>query len=69
MQRLVIPPYLEACGCNGLENLGPEDLPWMGDDGNLDADELLDEHGYDPMSPLEYILRAIIAAHPVQQRS
>src|SRR5436190_24114586 len=61
-----IPGFMEEHAGRGMESTGPTDLPWMGDDGNLDFERLLAEHGFDPLLPLEYILLAIIDAHPAE---
>ena len=48
----------------GTENMGPGDVVWVGDDGQLDPEEILKKHGYDPYTPLELLLLSIIDAHP-----
>ena len=48
----------------GLENLKAEDVYWAGDDGSIDAGKLTKQSGYDPYSPLELLLLAILAGHP-----
>lgn len=50
------------------DNFGPEDVNWQGKDGKSDPDRILSEHGHDPVSPLAWILSAIIKAHPVQDQ-
>ncbi|MBF9196102.1 hypothetical protein [Microvirga terrestris] len=49
--------------------LGPEDKVWTGDDGNLNPETLLWEHGWHPETPLAAILLAIIDAHPLSEGS
>jgi hypothetical protein len=60
-----IPAFMKA-DSSGMDKWGPDDLPWMGDKGDLDVEQLLAEPGYDPPSPLEYILLAVIDGNPVQ---
>lgn len=43
--------------------LGPEDRIWIGDDGNLDPEALLREHGWHPETPLWAILKALVDAN------
>ena len=59
-----VPAFVKAHARRGTEDFGPDDLPWMGDKGDLDPDQLLKERGFDPLSALDYILLAIIDAHP-----
>ncbi len=48
--------------------LGPEDFAWIGKDGTLDGEALLENVGYEPEGPLRLILGAIIAAHPTDEK-
>lgn len=61
-----LPKYLEKYEGSALteDNFGPEDVTWRGDNWDIDSDELIKEHGYDPVPPLHWILLAIIDAHP-----
>ena len=52
-----VPAKTESLG------FGPEDRIWTGDDGNLDPEALLREHGWHPETPLEAILRAMVDAN------
>ena len=61
-----MPPYIKKGGGRGASHLGPNDLVWLGEDGELDPDEALNRHGYDPTPPLSIILSAIIDAHPIE---
>src|SRR5690242_3603377 len=61
-----LPSYMEGVAGKGLENLGPEDFAWIGEDGNLPADE---EERYlkslfNPEAALEEIAIKIIRDHP-----
>jgi hypothetical protein len=58
-----MPEFMKADVGRGTEEFKPEDLPWMGDEGDLDSDQLVSHLGHDPLSPLEYVLLAIIDAH------
>ena len=44
-------------------NITADDCAWLGEDGNLDPDDLLKKRGYEPEGPLRLILGAIIDAH------
>jgi hypothetical protein len=44
-------------------NITADDAAWVGDDGNLDPDDLLAKRGYEPEGALRLILGAIIDAH------
>jgi hypothetical protein len=48
------------------ENFGPEDVSWPGIDGKADSEKILLEYGHDSITPLVWILSAIIKAYPVQ---
>lgn len=50
----------------GTEAISSASLPWVGRDGTFDAEEMLLRHGYDDQSPLELLVRAIVAGHPTQ---
>src|SRR5258708_5190759 len=59
-----VPDFVHKYPTKGSEDWRPEDVAWIGEDGNLDSETLLNDHGFDPRLPLEYILLAIIDAHP-----
>jgi hypothetical protein len=61
-----MPAFMKAAVGNETTDFEPEDLPWMGDKGGLDYDQLLAKLGHDQLSPLEYILLALIDAHQAQ---
>ncbi len=42
-----------------------DDLTWLGIDGEFDAEKALSDRGYEPEPPIRMIVRAIIAANPV----
>ncbi len=46
------------------KNIGPSDVVWVGEDGELDPEKILRDHGYDSFSPLELLVRAIVAGNP-----
>jgi hypothetical protein len=48
-----------------IGNISAEDLVWIGEDGNLDPNKLLEETSYEPEGALRLILAAIIDAHGV----
>ena len=59
-----LPGYLLAkLKMKMASNIAPEDLVWIGEDGKLDPDKLLQERGYESESALRLILGAIIDAH------
>jgi hypothetical protein len=61
-----VPDYLRTRPKTAtIGNISAEDLVWIGENGNLDPDELLKERGYEPEGPLRLILGAIIDAHVV----
>lgn len=60
----LVPQFMKADVGLGLENISPEDVVWIGDDGELDPEQILEKHGYDPYTPLELLLLSIIDAHP-----
>ena len=45
-------------------NIRPDMCAWVGEDGELDADEILRRHGYEKYSKIDQLFRAWIAAHP-----
>jgi hypothetical protein len=45
-------------------NITADDCAWLGDDNNIDPDELLKERGYEMEGALRLILGAIIDAYP-----
>src|SRR4051812_19531805 len=60
-----MPEFMRDHAGRGKETgFGPEDLSWLGDDGNLNFEQLLAKRGFDPLLPLEYILLAIIDGYP-----
>ena len=60
-----LPEWAKGHEGEGMENISTRSLGWMGDDCQLDVDDLLSEKGFEPESPLELILLGIIVAHPV----
>lgn len=62
-----LPKYLKDYKGPKLDlSIQVEDLLWIGEDGRLDYDALLKDHGYDPEAPLIAILQSIIDAHPLE---
>ncbi len=62
-----IPEYLRKMAKEGpiklQDSFGPEDLVWTGEDGQLDPEELIAEHGFEPETSLEVILMALVKGH------
>ncbi len=64
-----LPEWAKGNEGKGTENISPDSLGWIGDDGRLYGDDLLSEQGFDPDPPLELIVLAIIDAHPVENNT
>jgi hypothetical protein len=58
------PPSFMEGDTSNLSGFSAEDFVWIGDDGTLDANELLRQRGWHPEGALEAICAAVIAAHP-----
>jgi hypothetical protein len=59
-----VPAFMADHEGRGLERFGPEDVYPLELDPDL-LEEQLNKYGFDPFSPLEMLLEAIIAAHPM----
>jgi hypothetical protein len=53
----------------GTEHIRAEHTVWLGEDGELDPDKILREHGFDDVDRFSLLLKSIIAAHPSDDRS
>ena len=62
-----IPEYLKEIKARGPlkldDRFGPEDVVWIGEDGELDPDELIAQEGREYRSPLFQVVRALVAGH------
>lgn len=62
-----IPEYLKALKEESLteshDNFGPEDVVWVGSDGDIDPDELVAIEGREFHTALFQVLRALVAGH------
>lgn len=45
------------------DGFGPEDIPWTGQKGELDPDEIIGERGQDSFNPLQLLLMALVRGH------
>jgi hypothetical protein len=60
-----LPEYLKHYdGPMTISNRPVEDLIWIGEDGSLDPEAVLEKEGYEPEGALRIILGTIVEAHP-----